>query len=824
MIGYHISKSGFFVTVFGGLSSYFVWKFGFEASTGVNPMLIGLGVNFAIYMVFLYLRRYPKFAAKTLPPAARMVSSEDFKKKPSKFNLGLFCSFVSNPGVVVKSWVNKVIADQDFNLKLNIDSRQYKTLGIINLMLYFMPFTLILDDIASNSQAMHIMLVKITTVFFGVILLLHELYPKNIKRILPFCWYMVLMFNMSAVPCYFLFISDATISSLAVFGLSSLVLLVILQWYEFVIVSIFGLVVGFLACTFLKQHQFYFILPNIYYYEFINIYIFLSVTCYILIRNKEYLRVATTTRLKKEVANKTAYLMEALEVKQRILNNISHEIRTPLHGVMSLSGLAYDLWPKLSEAERKSYLQKIVTNGDRLMSLVSNLLDISKLDSSSMIFNKDCNNLVTIINEVIGEFDGVYQDFKTSLDISKFTAYDKLSLFDYHRISQVIRNLLSNAYKYGDKQTAILLELRDYVYKYDDVEILGAKFSVSNKGIGIPEDELEIIFDAFTESSRTRKVSGGTGLGLAICKEIVESHDGLIYARNRADGYTEIGFTLPQFSDAEYAEYIDDKKILDAAIDASRTREKTSKNTTLKEPEQDLDQDHKLPASNSEETKEALKQTQTEILSDKSKPNVLIIDDEDIVLSSCSLIMRSLGFKIYTANGGLSALEQLGINQASGMENTETDSNTQTQQATESLEIEQQQPQKGAESTQAKQPASELGQVAEATKNTDLLSSTMPHAKKSASEASKPISSEQNLPKFDLILLDLMMPDIYGGEILKQIRASANTRDIPVIVQSGIADDNEISKIYNIGANYFISKPYGKDKITHALAKIKFKI
>ena len=98
----------------------------------------------------------------------------------------------------------------------------------------------------------------------------------------------------------------------------------------------------------------------------------------------------------------------------------------------------------------------------------------------------------------------------------------------------------------------------------------------------------------------------------------------------------------------------------------------------------------------------------------------------------------------------------------------------------------------------------------------------MPLTKKSASHTLKATASELKHPKFDLILLDLMMPDIYGAEVLKEIRANGNTRDIPVIVQSCIADDNEITKIYKIGANHFIAKPYGKDKIKQALNKIKF--
>ena len=98
------------------------------------------------------------------------------------------------------------------------------------------------------------------------------------------------------------------------------------------------------------------------------------------------------------------------------------------------------------------------------------------------------------------------------------------------KISQVIRNLISNAIKFSHPKTVILVN-----YGYEDQSKETFFIEVSNHGVGIPEDEIDYIFDKFTQSSKTKNHAGGTGLGLAICKQIVEQHGGTITAFSNHD-------------------------------------------------------------------------------------------------------------------------------------------------------------------------------------------------------------------------------------------------------------------------------------------------
>ena len=110
-------------------------------------------------------------------------------------------------------------------------------------------------------------------------------------------------------------------------------------------------------------------------------------------------------------------------------------------------------------------------------------------------------------------------------------------LLDPNKIMQVLRNLLSNAVKFSPDGGDIEFSLqRDARF---------AVVGIHDHGVGIPEAELETIFDQFVQSSRTKTGAGGTGLGLAICREIVTAHQGRIWAENRSEGGAALFFTLP---------------------------------------------------------------------------------------------------------------------------------------------------------------------------------------------------------------------------------------------------------------------------------------
>ena len=124
-----------------------------------------------------------------------------------------------------------------------------------------------------------------------------------------------------------------------------------------------------------------------------------------------------------------------------------------------------------------------------------------------------------------------------TLDTEPAGAFD----FDEQKIGQVIRNLLSNAIKFSPDNKVVSI-----VAKRCDTTVV---VSVSDEGPGIPENELEAVFDKFAQSSRTKTGAGGTGLGLSICREIVDAHGGRIWATTGGDGGACVQFELPRSQD-----------------------------------------------------------------------------------------------------------------------------------------------------------------------------------------------------------------------------------------------------------------------------------
>lgn len=222
--------------------------------------------------------------------------------------------------------------------------------------------------------------------------------------------------------------------------------------------------------------------------------------------------------------------------KSEFLGNMSHELRTPMHAILSYSGFGVKRHDTASNEKKLSYFVKIQKSATTLLSLLNNILDLSKLEANKMEISFDANDLNRLVEDVIDEFFAMAQEknvsVKSNLDKGLEYVY-----FDAERIRQVIRNLLSNAIKFTSFKTTILIEtmMKDSCFI----------FSVEDKGMGIPDEELVDIFEKFKQSSKTGTGAGGTGLGLAICREIIDLHQGQIWAENNSSGGAKIYFSIP---------------------------------------------------------------------------------------------------------------------------------------------------------------------------------------------------------------------------------------------------------------------------------------
>jgi two-component system sensor histidine kinase ChiS len=252
------------------------------------------------------------------------------------------------------------------------------------------------------------------------------------------------------------------------------------------------------------------------------------------------------------------------------------------------------------------------------------------------------------------------------------------SIFDKERISQVLRNLVVNAIKFTS-QGNITIELIKTTIEIDNKQTEAFSVSIADEGMGIPESELETIFDNFRQSSRSINISGGTGLGLSISREIIKAHNGKIWAENLPTRGAKFTFILP-----------------------------------IQPPNTLPEGNYNIPIT------------------------ILMLDDEETCLASMAVLLYNTPYTLIQFTSGQAGLDYL-----------------------------------------AQYPGT-----------------------------------------VDLIFLDLMMPDMYGLDFISRLKQQEGLKYIPVILQSGISDDDEITKALEMGVEGFIRKPYQKEQILNSIYQI----
>jgi two-component system, OmpR family, sensor histidine kinase VicK len=221
--------------------------------------------------------------------------------------------------------------------------------------------------------------------------------------------------------------------------------------------------------------------------------------------------------------------------RREFVANVSHELRTPLTTMKSyLEALAEGAWQDKAIAPR--FIEVVQTETERMIRLVNDLLQLSKLDSKDYKLNKSWVNFSEYFHKVIDRFE-----LTKSENITFVRKIPKEAIFieiDKDKIMQVLDNIISNAIKYSPQGGKITFRVRELA---DEIIV-----SVSDEGVGIPKADLAKVFERFyrVDKARSRKL-GGTGLGLAIAKEVVIAHGGTIWAESKEHKGTTIFFTLP---------------------------------------------------------------------------------------------------------------------------------------------------------------------------------------------------------------------------------------------------------------------------------------
>lgn len=227
---------------------------------------------------------------------------------------------------------------------------------------------------------------------------------------------------------------------------------------------------------------------------------------------------------------------EKIDAERReFVANVSHELRTPLTTMRSyLEALADGAWK--DEKIAPDFIEVTRTETERMIRLVNDLLQLSKMDSTDYKLSKEWVNFVDFFHRIIDRFEMTKnQNVTFNRQLPKHAIFIEI---DEDKMTQVLYNIISNAMKYSPEGGQITFSIKE-----EEAKVIA---SIADQGMGIPKENVGKIFDRFyrVDKARSRKL-GGTGLGLAIAKEMVQAHGGAIWAESEEGKGTVISFTLP---------------------------------------------------------------------------------------------------------------------------------------------------------------------------------------------------------------------------------------------------------------------------------------
>lgn len=227
--------------------------------------------------------------------------------------------------------------------------------------------------------------------------------------------------------------------------------------------------------------------------------------------------------------------------KAEFLANMSHEIRTPMNAILGFTDLLGE--KTIKEEESKEYLEAISSSGKTLLKLINDILDLSKIEAGKMDLNPKPVDLRNVFEDIRQIF--TYQVKQKGIDLllEIDQNFPDIIILDEIRLRQVLLNLVGNAVKFTDTgwiKTVARANFTDSEQTHLDLRIM-----VQDSGVGIPEDQEQIIFEAFKQrSGQDNAKYGGTGLGLAITKRLVQIMGGEIYVESDVNIGTTFGVVL----------------------------------------------------------------------------------------------------------------------------------------------------------------------------------------------------------------------------------------------------------------------------------------
>ncbi len=415
---------------------------------------------------------------------------------------------------------------------------------------------------------------------------------------------------------------------------------------------------------------------------------------------------------------KAAQLALSSKYKSEFLANMSHELRTPLNSLLILSKLLLENEHGNLSDKQLEFARTIYTAGADLLQLISDILDLSKIEAGKMEILPDLVSVADVQAYVTSAFDPIAADKGLSFTIAADPALPATIVTDEQRLEQVLRNLLSNAFKFTEQGGVTLsVERRS-----------GGRiaFAVSDTGVGIPPDKLQVIFEAFQQADgTTSRKYGGTGLGLSISRELARALGGEIEVSSTVGEGTIFTLVLPLSYPRPLAHTLD--------IHAGDTANGAHSPTLLpseRAPERDAAPLMLGPAQAGEESATATAPASSSASGEHIGRKVLIVDDDVRNLFALASLLEDRGMEVVFGETGKEALATL-----------------------------------------------------------------------------------ERHPDVDIVLMDIMMPDMDGNETIAAIRQTRGLRELPIIAVTAKAMEGDRKRSLSAGASDYITKPVEPERL-----------
>jgi len=423
--------------------------------------------------------------------------------------------------------------------------------GFFAMVSIFLGMYSIPKDIYNNYYEL------INTTFFGVMVvscyfLTYPIWPAvfQSERFLSIVWILGALYISVISSTIFAVINDLAPIQLMILFSNMMIIAIVFRWQIVLFMLFAG--VFLTALSFKIFGGVTFVDIGLVALEFKILYCFLLFSCVLLaflkpLQQDTDRKIKLFSEAEQRIKDMSEQILNLLIMKQEFINNINYEIRNPIHHIGSSVYLLHKDWKIMTEEDKKDNVDIVYQGYKKIAEYVESILDLSELSTNKIKLNYKSVNLVELTQKILDDYRKFYVDNPDLFNFYLNVETDDVSLLcDEEKISQVIKYLIQNSIDYANSGQ-VEVSIGSYEFNLlDRKNIKGIKLSVSDQGVGIPEQELAYIFGPFIQSSYTKTNYGGRGLGLTIAERLIQVHKGIIWAENNVGkpGCT-FSFVLP---------------------------------------------------------------------------------------------------------------------------------------------------------------------------------------------------------------------------------------------------------------------------------------